>query len=450
MQYSVIIPTLNEEDTISACIESVRSQSQESEIIVVDGGSRDQTCRVAEQLGVRVIHCIANRGLQLNTGATQSSGDVMVFLHGDTCLPGDALDLIGRRFADESAKIGTFRLAFDRKQWLLKTYAWFTRFDSVFTSFGDQCIVVKRGLFNDLGGFLEWKVFDDVEFLRKARKKERIYSFPAEVITSARRFVKNGLMRQQLRNALYMVLFFTGADPEELATRYGQVRGQSGQTGLIIFAKYPKPGHVKTRLASSIGRRDATQFYSLCAQRIFLECRRLLFDSYVFFANSNNKARVRAWVGSGPSLIAQVGDDLGARMTNAFNLVYKNGASKAIIIGTDVPDLSAKIIIKAEELLTRHDMVIGPSRDGGYYLLGLKRMNPELFKNIQWSTSSVFKATMEKAFSMGMSVAELAVLADIDTREELFEWTKKVREPDNHPIAVFARNIGAKLQGAEV
>lgn len=224
LRYSVVIPTLNEEALVGKRVSHVLALASGVEVIVADGGSEDATASVAEKAGATVVQGPRGRGSQQNVGAARATGDVLVFLHADTQLPANAFELLGERFADEEVQIGTFRLAFDREYWLFALYTFFSRFDSVFTTFGDQCIVVRRTFFEVLGGFPAWPLFEDVALLQKARRRTSVVSFPAAVVTSARRFEREGIVRQSLRNAWYVLRYLRGVSPWELAAKYDEGR----------------------------------------------------------------------------------------------------------------------------------------------------------------------------------------------------------------------------------
>lgn len=218
--YSVIIPTLNEAANIADCIQRLRTLNSSVQIIVVDGGSRDQTTLIAEKSGAEVICSAPGRGVQCNYGSKKANGDILIFLHADTLLPSNAFMFLNNLFSDPRVKIGTFRLRFDSENWFLGLCGYLTRFDSILTRFGDQGIVVRGSFFGELGGFPEWPLFEDVEFLKRARRVAKIYSFPACVVTSARKFTARGPIRQQLRNGILMLKYLCGVPVGQLAQEY--------------------------------------------------------------------------------------------------------------------------------------------------------------------------------------------------------------------------------------
>jgi rSAM/selenodomain-associated transferase 2 len=228
VSFSVIIPARNEQERIDTCVANVREVADEDgadvEVIVVDGGSDDETALRAAAAGARVVAAAPGRGSQCNAGADVARGEVLLFLHADTLLPAGAFRLLTVEMTRPAIGAGTFRLRFDERHWLFSIYTAFSRFDSVLTTFGDQCIVIRRELFEGIGGFPEWPLFDDVALLQRARQVTRIRSFPATVITSARRFRREGVIRQSLRNAWYVVQYLLGASPYALAVKYERSR----------------------------------------------------------------------------------------------------------------------------------------------------------------------------------------------------------------------------------
>ncbi len=222
MTFSIIIPTLNEEEHIRSCIRSIRNGAPEAEIIVADGGSDDATLAIAANEGASLLQTARGRGIQMNEGASLAHGDVLVFLHADSRLAPDAFQVLHRCFAHPEVQVGTCRLRFDASHVFLRLYELGARLESVLTTFGDQCIVVRKSFFQNLAGFPDWPLFEDVAFLQAARQRTRIYKFPTRVLTSPRKFLANGVIRQQVRNARLMAGYLLGEPIDRLARVYYQ------------------------------------------------------------------------------------------------------------------------------------------------------------------------------------------------------------------------------------
>ncbi|MFX1393729.1 MAG: TIGR04282 family arsenosugar biosynthesis glycosyltransferase [Promethearchaeota archaeon] len=187
------------------------------------------------------------------------------------------------------------------------------------------------------------------------------------------------------------------------------------KNSLIILIRNPKLGCVKTRLAAKIGDEDALKVYKALldyTKSITSEINssRLLF--YSNFIDDND-----LWDNGLFKKFLQVGNSFGSRMCNAFKIAFKNH-EKAVIIGSDCDELSPKIIRDAFNKLSKFDVVLGPAKDGGYYLMGLTKIYPELFMNKKWSTSSVLNDTLEDIKKLGLSYYLLPVLSDIDDFED--------------------------------
>ena len=201
----------------------------------------------------------------------------------------------------------------------------------------------------------------------------------------------------------------------------------NSKNALIIFARYPEKGKVKTRLAKTLGEDFAMNFYRLCAEHTFNESLELINDVqiYLFFSDYSKEQKIKNWVNPNFKVSFQKGNDLGAKMKNAFEFVFNEGFEKAIIIGTDLPDITANLLTESFYLLSKFDIVIGPSSDGGYYLLGLKDVFNELFENIKWSTSEVYEQTIEKIIVRKLKHNNLKKLNDIDTENDIKKWIVK-------------------------
>ena len=225
---SVIIPTLNSACVLPSCLASVGQALPGAQVLVADGGSTDRTREIAASAGATLVVSQPGRGVQMNAAARQAEGQVLFFLHADSVLVGAVQSVIETRFADPRVQAATCRLRFDRRHRLLALYGWLTRFDSLWTSFGDQGIIARRDFFWSLGGFPEWPLFEDVHFLRLARRQTRIVSLPVTVVTSAARFVREGVVVRQLRNAGLILQYLAGVPVDQLRAQY---EGQTGGRG---------------------------------------------------------------------------------------------------------------------------------------------------------------------------------------------------------------------------
>jgi len=190
---------------------------------------------------------------------------------------------------------------------------------------------------------------------------------------------------------------------------------------LLVFLKAPRPGQVKTRLAADIGADEAARVYRGLAERVLAQTSPERADSYqrvLFFAPADAQAEIAAWL-PGETLVAQDPGDLGRRMEAAFALAFARGATRAALIGTDVPRLSRVHVEEALNALDRCPVVLGPATDGGYYLVGLRQPQPDLFRDVAWGTSSVRETTLHRAAALGLAVHLLPPLRDVDTAADL-------------------------------
>ncbi|GBD39885.1 hypothetical protein HRbin37_02171 [bacterium HR37] len=200
---------------------------------------------------------------------------------------------------------------------------------------------------------------------------------------------------------------------------------------LIVFLKYPEPGRVKTRLARDIGRRNASLIYSEIAQSVIGKVSKSNeYKTIIFFDPPEKEEEVRRWLkNTNLTLLPQEGNLLGERMLNAFERAFSLGATSTVIIGTDCMEVSDKTVLEAFQALREVDAVLGPARDGGYYLLGLNRPFPLVFKGIEWSTNLVLSQTIKKLEEKKQRFKLLETLTDVDTIRDLSkELLLKVKE----------------------
>jgi rSAM/selenodomain-associated transferase 1 len=192
---------------------------------------------------------------------------------------------------------------------------------------------------------------------------------------------------------------------------------------LIVFTRYPEPGRAKTRLIPALGAEGAADLARRLTAHTLAQAATLVrqrpMDVEVWFDGGDARSLASCY---GPALAyrQQTGADLGERMLQAFERTLANDAcARALLIGTDCPLLTADLLRFAFDALSRCDLVLGPVRDGGYCLIGLRRAIPELFRGIAWGTPAVRDQTVAIAARLGLAIAELPMLDDIDRPEDL-------------------------------
>ncbi|MCH2449881.1 MAG: TIGR04283 family arsenosugar biosynthesis glycosyltransferase [Gracilimonas sp.] len=223
---SIIIPAYNEEKNIGKLTAYLKENtaSDKAEIIVVDGGSKDQTTAEAESAGAKVLNSPKKgRAGQMNFGAKHAKGDVFYFLHSDTRPPKTFVNDISREL-NEGSQCGCFRLKFDQDHKILNFYSWFTRFDIDLFRFGDQSLFVKRELFEKTGGFDEkLMVMEDQEIVSRLKDHAQFSIISKPVTTSARKYQKIGVFQLQMIFSIIVCLFYLKISQETIVHYYRAV-----------------------------------------------------------------------------------------------------------------------------------------------------------------------------------------------------------------------------------
>lgn len=191
---------------------------------------------------------------------------------------------------------------------------------------------------------------------------------------------------------------------------------------LIIFAKNPELGTVKTRLAKTIGKSAALEVYIKLLERTISITENLNLDKVVYYHERIGTDDL--WNTQSFKKALQKGSDLGEKMNDAFQSAYAEGYDNVCIIGSDCFELTTVIINKAFTALKSKEAVIGAAEDGGYYLLGTAQYHPEFFEGKVWSTDTVFSSTINDFKKLALSYTELPVLRDVDVEADLGDWAK--------------------------
>ncbi len=406
---SAIIPTLNEEESLPRLLSQVCGKVEE--VIVVDGGSSDGTVEAARHFPVKVILSARGRAFQMNTGASAASGDLLWFLHADTQLPSNWRGQMASALRKPSVIGGGFRVVIDASGIGYRFLDLWGRLRTGIQGsfYGDQGIFVRRGFFESLGGFDDRPVLEDLDFSTRMSRRARVKILAGPIKTSARRWQSQGWWSTVLQHCRYAVSYLFSPKAGSAAV-------------LIVMAKAPVPGQVKTRLIPALNPEQAAQI----AERLLRETAVLVHQvegirPVIAVSPPEGMERVKEVLSFPARLIPQPEGDLGIRLTRLFQETFDSGAQAVLVLGADHPNLPQEYLAQAvAELRKRGDRVVfGPTEDGGYYLVGMKRPHPELFAGITWSTSEVLRQTLGKAKTSGVSVKLLPSWYDLDRPEDL-------------------------------
>lgn len=223
MKLSFIIPVLNEAGRITEVLQALQTSRETGhEVIVVDGGSRDNTMALADPLADIVISSSNGRARQMNSGVTRATGDVFVFLHADTRLPAGATQLIIHALGEGDQQWGRFDVSLQGNRIMFHIIAWFMNLRSRLTGIatGDQCLFIKRGTFAQIGGYPDIPLMEDISISATLKKISRPVCLQAKVITSSRRWQQQGVWRTILLMWYLRASYFFGTPAERLVKIY--------------------------------------------------------------------------------------------------------------------------------------------------------------------------------------------------------------------------------------
>lgn len=220
---SIVIPTLNEAGNIREAIATTQP-STNIEVIVIDGGSQDDTVEIAESLGVKVIPSSPGRASQMNAGAVAASGEILLFLHADTRLPTNFDVMVRTALQKPRTVAGAFALRIDAPLLSLRWVEWGVKWRSHFWQipYGDQAIFLTKEVFQQIGKFPELPIMEDFELIRRLKRTGNIVIIPVPVVTSARRWLQKGVFQTTLLNQIVIIAYLLGVSPEQIRSWYRQ------------------------------------------------------------------------------------------------------------------------------------------------------------------------------------------------------------------------------------
>ena len=480
---SIIVPCLNEAAVIAGLLNQLQPLRRGGhEVIVVDGGSGDGTRAIVEPLADHLLCAPRGRARQMNAGAARAGGDILWFLHADSVLPSAADDAVLAALARSGRVWGRFDVRLSSSRPLLRLVATMMNLRSRLTGIasGDQGMFVRRAVFESVDGFPDLELMEDVALSRRLKRVSPPVCLRDTLITSSRRWERRGTLRTIGLMWGLRLAYFLGVHPDRLALWYGDCplplggvqrtllpsclttrgwqnpatfqrvvdpgksplfplfrRGRQEKTGLrhppgargrrfpsariLIFAKAPRPGAVKTRLIPVLGEQGAAELHGRLLEGVVslavqsglapVECWCAPDDTHPVFAGLKDRY--------GIEFHTQRGSDLGQRMFHAARNALVH-ADSVLLIGVDCAVLAATHLVQALQWLAAGtDAVLGPAEDGGYVLMGLSRVDDALFREMPWGGEQVAELTRERLRGLRWTWRELEPLWDVDRPSDL-------------------------------
>jgi rSAM/selenodomain-associated transferase 2/rSAM/selenodomain-associated transferase 1 len=416
---SIIIPVWKDEDALDAALGALRHTPGIEVIVAPALGEEPRYREIRERHpAARWVSAPRGRAAQMNAGAAIAGGHWLLFCHADSTLPSGWWRAIERAQRREGTVAGAFRLALATPDWRARVVEFGVRLRVALLRmpYGDQALFMRRSTFEALGGYRDLPLMEDVDLVRRLKHAGRFWFDHLRVLTSPRRWEHDGWFRRSAQNASLAARFLMGASPARLAQRYFGRRAAA----VVMMGRAPwVPG--KTRLCAGFdpaGHTDLRRAILLDTFDVLASVRHA--EHVVACEPAEDCERMRELVGPA-DVIAQRGDHLGQRIEHVFEDVFRLGPASVVVIGSDVPDLPPRLLTGALNALRGGDdrVVLGPARDGGYYLIGLNHPHPELFEGITWGTDRVLAQTRAAARRARLEVELLEPWADLDTAEAL-------------------------------
>ena len=421
---SVIIPVLNDVKGLRRTLQSLVPEKEGQEILVADGGSIDGSVELAESFPwVTLLRGAPRRGVRLNEATASARGEVLLFLNAGTTLERGWPQEVERVVGLDGFALGYCRLQYDAagiQERIIELLAW-VRARLLRYPFGNQALFIKKSSVVESRLFLDLPALEDVELVRRMRSSGRVLPAKVSAVNPGDRPETGSLARHIWREARLVTGLLRGMATTDLQPCS---EGRSDQA-LAMFVQRPEPGQVKTWLIELFGKERAASLYRRGVEEILHTAKTAPVDArvYVFYAPEDARADMQSWLGDACMLIAQQGKDDKERRAHALDTLFDLGIERLVLLGPHCPAMQRHHVAAAIQALGEDEAVVGPTDDGGCYLVGIHPRHRDLLVGLDWAPDGVFSEIASAFASAGVRYRCLETLKDLDSVEDLqFNW----------------------------
>ena len=416
---SIIIPVRNRADGLRRTLASLVPEKTGHEVIVVDGGSVDGGLALARGVAwARLVKGRGNKAALLNAGVDKAKGEILLLLEAGVTLERGWPAMVEEAAARPGFRVGCFRLAVDsgRIRYRLVEALSYVRTVCFGRARIGQVLFVRR---KDISGddvAAEGAAFTGLDLCRRMAGEGGLVQIRRAAVHSPRRWERNGFLAQCIADVHgWWAWRRTGTAPPD-TTR----RGEAGNA-VLMFLRRPDPGKVKPWLGDIIGKERAAAVYKRTVTEVLAVVRasRIEAETFIFYRPRAARTEITRWVGSEAMLVPQQGATPAVQRSHALQQVFGMAYETVLILGSHCPAITPHHLRQAMGVLQSHDLVLGPTDDGGCYLVGVRKPFPELFEQIDWEPDSMFEAFAGAGKTLGLRCASLDPLCDFDSKEDV-------------------------------
>jgi rSAM/selenodomain-associated transferase 1 len=416
---SIIIPVRNQATGLKRTLASLVPEKNGHEVIVLDRGSVDGSATLARSTEwIRFVKTTGNQGAILNAGVAMAKGEILVFLG-----PGVTLERGWSASVEEAVqrpgfRIGCMRLAVNSKNPLyrLVEFSSFCRTAVFKRARIGQALFIRKADLEDQTPFSEGAALLGLDLCRRFAAEGGLVQVRRSAIHSPRHWERNGICAQIVADTTaWWGWRRTGEVPDSVAKR------GEGRNAVLMFLRRPQPGKVKTWLGDIIGDERSARVYMRTVNEVLTEVdkARIEAETFIFYRPHSAQEEVSRWIGNGALYVPQKGSNALDKRKHAMEVVFGMAYENAVFLGPHCPSITREHLGEAISALKTNDLVVGPTDDGGCYLVGMRKPLHKLFDQIDWENRSMGADILRIGSEQGIQCTQLETLRNFDSAEDV-------------------------------